>query len=295
MKASTVTPLGRLWIDFSASRLACVALAVAAPVLLLALLAPWLAPQNPYDLQQISVLDSRLPPGSVAADGHMTFWLGTDDQGRDMLSAMMYGLRISMLVGLLCTAIAAVIGTALGLVAAWFGGAVDALVMRLADTQLAFPSILIALIFLALLGKGADKIVLALVLVQWTYYARTARSSALVELRKDYVEAARGLQLPGRRILFVHVMPNCMPPLLVVATIQIAIAIGLEATLSFLGLGLPVTEPSLGLLIANGYGYLLAGKYWISFFPGLALLLAVLSINTVADQLSDVLNPRLHR
>ena len=136
---------------------------------------------------------------------------------------------------------------------------------------------------------------LALVLVQWTYYARTARSSALVELRKDYVEAARGLQLPGRRILFVHVMPNCMPPLLVVATIQIAIAIGLEATLSFLGLGLPVTEPSLGLLIANGYGYLLAGKYWISFFPGLALLLAVLSINTVADQLSDVLNPRLHR
>lgn len=295
MKASTVTPLGRLWIDFSASRLACVALAVAAAVLLLALLAPWLAPQNPYDLQQISVLDSRLPPGSVAADGHMTFWLGTDDQGRDMLSAMMYGLRISMLVGLLCTAIAAVIGTALGLVAAWFGGAVDALVMRLADTQLAFPSILIALIFLALLGKGADKIVLALVLVQWTYYARTARSSALVELRKDYVEAARGLQLPGRRILFVHVMPNCMPPLLVVATIQIAIAIGLEATLSFLGLGLPVTEPSLGLLIANGYGYLLAGKYWISFFPGLALLLAVLSINTVADQLSDVLNPRLHR
>ncbi|MBK6864314.1 MAG: ABC transporter permease [Ideonella sp.] len=275
--------------------MACVALAVAATVLLLALLAPWIAPQNPYDLRQLSVLDSRLPPASAAADGRMTFWLGTDDQGRDMLSAILYGMRISMLVGLLCTAIAAVIGTALGLMAAWFGGAVDALLMRLADTQLAFPSILIALILLALLGKGADKIVLALVLVQWTYYARTARSSALIELRKDYVEAARGLQLPRSRILFVHILPNCLPPMLVVATIQIAIAIGLEATLSFLGLGLPVTEPSLGLLIANGYGYLLSGKYWISFFPGLALLLAVLSINTVADQLSDVLNPRLRR
>jgi peptide/nickel transport system permease protein len=295
LKAGSETPVRRLWADFSASRLACVALAVATTVLLLALLAPWIAPQNPYDLQQLSVLDSRLPPASAASDGRMTFWLGTDDQGRDMLSAILYGLRISMLVGLLCTSIAAVIGTALGLVAAWFGGAVDAVLMRLADTQLAFPSILIALILLALLGKGADKIVLALVLVQWTYYARTARSSALIELRKDYVEAARGLQLPRSRILFVHVLPNCLPPLLVVATIQIAIAIGLEATLSFLGLGLPVTEPSLGLLIANGYGYLLSGKYWISFFPGLALLLAVLSINTVADQLSDVLNPRLQR
>ena len=295
MKAASETPLRRLWTDFSASRMACVALAVAATVLLLALLAPWIAPQNPYDLRQLSVLDSRLPPASAAADGRMTFWLGTDDQGRDMLSAILYGMRISMLVGLLCTAIAAVIGTALGLMAAWFGGAVDALLMRLADTQLAFPSILIALILLALLGKGADKIVLALVLVQWTYYARTARSSALIELRKDYVEAARGLQLPRSRILFVHILPNCLPPMLVVATIQIAIAIGLEATLSFLGLGLPVTEPSLGLLIANGYGYLLSGKYWISFFPGLTLLLAVLSINTVADQLSDVLNPRLRR
>jgi peptide/nickel transport system permease protein len=293
--AATETPLRRLWSGFAASRLACAALAVALAVLLLALLAPWLAPQNPYDLQQLSVLDARLPPGSASTDGRMSFPLGTDDQGRDMLSAILYGLRISMLVGLLCTAIAAVVGTALGLAAAWFGGAVDALIMRLADTQLAFPSILIALILLALLGKGADKIVLALVLVQWTYYARTARGSALVELNKDYVEAARGLQLPGPRILFRHVLPNCLPPLLVVATIQIAIAIGLEATLSFLGLGLPVTEPSLGLLIANGYAYLLSGKYWISFFPGLALLVAVLSINTVADQLADVLNPRLHR
>jgi len=295
MSAAADTPLRRLWQDFSDSRMACLGLVCTCVVLLLALLAPWISPQNPYDLQQLSVLDARLKPGSVSGDGHMTFWLGTDEQGRDMLSAILYGLRISMLVGLLCTAIASVLGTVLGLAAAWFGGAVDALIMRLADTQLAFPSILIALIFLALFGKGADKIVLALVLVQWTYYARTVRSSALVELRKEYVEAARGLQLSRSRILFVHVLPNCLPPLLVVATIQVAIAIGLEATLSFLGLGLPVTEPSLGLLISNGYGYMLSGNYWISFFPGLALLLAVFSINSVADQLSDVLNPRLRR
>jgi peptide/nickel transport system permease protein len=295
MTAPVETPLRRLWRDFTDSRMACLGLGATAIILLLAVLAPWIAPQNPYDLQQLSILDARLSPGSVSGDGHMKFWLGTDDQGRDMLSAILYGLRISITVGLLCTAIAAVLGTVLGLVAAWFGGAVDALIMRLADTQLAFPSILIALIFLALFGKGADKIVLALVLVQWTYYARTVRGSALVELRREYVEAARGLQLTKTRILFVHVLPNCLPPLLVVATIQVAIAIGLEATLSFLGLGLPVTEPSLGLLISNGYNYMLSGNYWISFFPGFALLVAVLSINTVADQLSDVLNPRLRR
>jgi peptide/nickel transport system permease protein len=294
MSAAMDTPLRRLWRDFTDSRLACAALGVTLLIVLVALLAPWISPQNPYDLQQISVMNARMAPGSTSDEG-MRFWLGTDEQGRDMLSAILYGLRISMMVGLLCTAIAAALGTALGLTAAWFGGAVDALIMRLADTQLAFPSILIALIFLALFGKGADKIVLALVLVQWTYYARTVRSSALVELRKEYVEAARGLQLPRLRIMFLHILPNCLPPLLVVATVQVAIAIGLEATLSFLGLGLPVTEPSLGLLIANGYGYMLSGNYWISFFPGLALLLAVLSINTVADQLADVLNPKLKR
>ncbi|MBP6404602.1 MAG: ABC transporter permease [Ramlibacter sp.] len=293
--APVETPLRRLWREFTESRIACIGLGMTLLILLVAVLAPWISPQNPYDLQQLSVLDARLKPGSLSGDGHMRFWLGTDDQGRDMLSAILYGLRISMMVGLLCTALAAVLGTVLGLAAAWFGGAVDALIMRLADTQMAFPSILIALIFLALFGKGVDKIVLALVLVQWTYYARTVRSSALVELKREYVEAARGLRLPRSRILFVHVLPNCLPPLLVVATIQVAIAIGLEATLSFLGLGLPVTEPSLGLLISNGYNYMLSGNYWISFFPGVALLVAVLSINTVADQLTDVLNPRLRR
>ena len=293
--APATSPLRQLWRDFNASRIGQLGLAAFALVMLASVLAPWLSPQNPYDLQQLSILDARLPPGAAASDGTMTYWLGTDDQGRDMLSAILYGLRISMFVGVVCTLLAFVVGTVLGLVAAYVGGVVDEFIMRLADTQLSFPSILIALIFLALFGKGVDKIIYALVLVQWTFYARTVRSSAMVELKKEYVEAARGLKCSHARIMFRHVLPNCMPPLLVVATVQIAIAIGLEATLSFLGLGLPITEPSLGLLISNGYGYMLSGNYWISFFPGVALLVAVLSINTVADQLSDILNPRLKK
>ena len=165
--------------------------------------------------------------------------------------------------------------------------------MRVADIQLAFPSILIALILLALTGRGVDKIIIALVTVQWAYYARTARSTALVERKKEYIEAARALGLSPLRIVFRHLLPNCMPPLIVVAALQVASAISLEATLSFLGLGLPVTEPSLGLLISNGFQYLLSGRYWISFYPGIALLLTVVAINLVADQLRDVLNPRL--
>jgi peptide/nickel transport system permease protein len=167
--------------------------------------------------------------------------------------------------------------------------------MRVADIQLSFPAILIALILLAVLGQGVDKIIIALVAVQWAYYARTVRGSALVERSKEYIEAARCLALPARRIVFRHLLPNCLPPLIVVATVQVAAAITLEATLSFLGLGLPITEPSLGLLIANGFTYMLSGKYWISFFPGVALLLTIVSINLVGDQLRDVLNPRLQR
>jgi peptide/nickel transport system permease protein len=210
-----------------------------------------------------------------------------------MLSAIFYGLRISLSVGVMSTVIALGIGLALGLTAAYFGGRTDTIIMRIADIQLSFPAILIALILLAVLGQGAGKIVAALVLVQWAYYTRTVRGAALVEKRKEYIEAARCLALPPLRIVFRHLLPNCLPPVMVVAAVQVAAAIALEATLSFLGLGLPITEPSLGLLIANGYQYLLSGKYWISFFPGLALLATILSINLVADQLRDALNPRL--
>jgi len=281
--------------EFAASHIAVFGLAMLAVVIVVALAAPWIAPQNPYDLGKLDLLDARLPPGEKAGSGNMTYLLGTDGQGRDMLSAIMYGLRVSLMVGVASGAIALTLGAALGVLAAYLGGRFEQVLMRIVDIQLGFPAILVALILLAVLGKGVDKIIIALVTVQWAYYARTARSAALVERNKDYIEAARGLGLSARRIVLRHLLPNSLPPLIVVATVQVAHAIALEATLSFLGLGLPATEPSLGLLIANGYEYMLSGKYWISVYPGVALLATILAINLVGDQLRDVLNPRLAR
>ncbi|HEX6979910.1 MAG TPA: ABC transporter permease [Alphaproteobacteria bacterium] len=292
--ATTEAPLRRFVAEFAESRLAVGGLAVLAMIIVAALAAPLISPQDPYDLNQLDILDGRLPPGTESATG-FTFWLGSDDQGRDMLSAILYGLRISLGVGVMSAVIAVVIGTATGLAAAYFGGRIDTLIMRIVDIQLSFPAILVALILLAVLGQGTGKIIVALVTVQWAYYARTVRGTALVERRKEYVEAARCLALGHARILFRHLLPNCLPPLIVVATVQVAHAIALEATLSFLGIGLPITEPSLGLLIANGYEYMMSGKYWISFFPGVALLITIVSINLVGDQLRDVLNPRLRK
>ena len=286
------TPFRRFVALYAESRIALVALAVLCTIVVVAVFAPWLSPQDPYDLAKIDILDARLPPGEKSADG-MTFVLGSDDQGRDMLSAIFYGLRISLGVGIAATVAAVAIGLALGLIAAYAGGRIESIIMRVVDLQLSFPAILIALVLLAVLGQGVDKIIIALITVQWAYYARTVRSSALVERNKEYVEAARCLRLSAARILFRHILPNCLPPLIVVATVQVAHAIALEATLSFLGLGLPITKPSLGLLISNGFSYLLSGKYWISFYPGVALLVTIMSINLVADQLRDVLNPRL--
>jgi peptide/nickel transport system permease protein len=288
------TPFRRIATDFVANPVAVFGLALLGVIVMLAAFAPVISPQNPYDLAQLDVMDSRLPPGSAAPSGG-TYWLGTDDQGRDMLSAIFYGLRISLGVGVLSTVFALMIGLTMGLTAAYLGGRVETLIMRVVDIQLSFPAILIALILIAVLGQGTGKVVAALVTIQWAYYARTVRGAALVEKRKEYIEAARCLALSPSRIVFRHLLPNCLPPMIVVATVQVAAAIALEATLSFLGLGLPITEPSLGLLIANGYQYLLSGKYWISFFPGIALLATIVSINLVADQLRDVLNPRLQR
>jgi len=291
---ATDSPWARLRADFAESRLAMAGLGLLVALVGLALLAPLLSPQNPYDLAQLDVLDSKLAPGEKSSTGG-TYWLGTDDQGRDMLSGILYGLRISVGVGVASTGLALSIGMVFGLLSAYFGGWLDAIIMRVVDIQLSFPSILIALILLAVLGQGVDKIIVALVAVQWAYYARTVRSAALVERQKEYVEAAKVLALSEARVVFRHLLPNCLPPLIVVATVQVAHAIALEATLSFLGLGLPVTEPSLGLLISNGFQYLLSGKYWISFYPGVALLLTIMAFNLVADQLRDVLNPRLRR
>lgn len=287
------TPRARLWRNYRSSKLAMAGLVMLVAILLAALFAPLIAPQNPYDLMAVDLMDSRLAPGEKAAAGGMTYWLGTDEQGRDMVSAILYGVRISIIVGVTSSALAALLGVSLGLLAGYAGGRVDSVIMRVTDMQLSFPAMLIALVLLAMTGTGADKIIISLVAVQWAYFARTARGTAMIERRKEYMEAAAALGLSPARIMLRHLLPNCLPPLIVIATLSVAGAISLEASLSFLGLGLPITEPSLGLLVSNGFQYMLSGKYWISFFPGLALLLTIVSINLVGAQLGDVLNPRL--
>jgi peptide/nickel transport system permease protein len=288
-------PILRFVKEFVESPIAVVGLVVFVAIVLSAVFAPFISPQNPFDLGQIDIMDGRLPPGAESGDGKIVFHLGTDDQGRDMVSAILYGLRTSLMVGASSAILALALGTAVGLVAAYAGGAVDAIAMRVVDIQLSFPAILIALILIAVLGKGVDKVIIALVTVQWAYYARTVRGSALAEMGREYIEAAKSLALPRWRVIVRHLLPNCLPPLIVVATVQIANAVALEATLSFLGLGVPITEPSLGLLISNGFQYMLSGRYWISFFPGIALLVTIVSINLVGDHLRDILNPRLKR
>ena len=292
--ADSETPWRRFARTFVQDRVAVVGLLAFLLILLLALLAPWITPQNPYDLNSVDLMDSRLKPGEITGEG-FTAWLGTDGVGRDLYSGILYGLRISLLVGAVAGVLAATFGVSMGLLAAYTGGKMDAFIMRVVDLQLSLPAILIALILVAALGKGVDKIIIALVVVQWAYYARTVRGSALVERRKEYVEAAQSLGLSHARVVFRHILPNCMAPVIVIFTVQTASAIGLEATLSFLGVGLPQTEPSLGVLISNGFQYMLSGRYWISFFPGLALLVTIVAINLVGDRIRDVLNPRLER
>ncbi|GEM_PF-8481 len=264
-------------------------------LIVLAIFATELSPQNPYDLRQLDIMDGRLPPGSTTFDGAMTFHLGTDEQGRDILSGILYGLRVSLSVSIFATLAAMVIGVVVGIYAAWAGGRIESILMRIVDFQLSFPSILVALMLMAAFGRGLDKIVIALIIVQWAYYARTVRGTALSEARKEYIDAARGLGLPAYRIVFGHLLPNCIPPLIVISTVQVANTIVLESSLSFLGVGVPITQPSLGLLIANGYGYMLSGQYWMSMYPGVALLAIVASINMVGDRLRDTLNPRLQK
>jgi peptide/nickel transport system permease protein len=288
------TPFRRFLSDFAESKVAVAGFFTFLMIVFIAILAPFISPTNPYDLATVDILDSRLEPGEKMMTGTVA-WLGTDGLGRDMVSAMFYGLRISLGVGAVSGLIALCIGVCVGLASAYFGGRVDTIIMRIVDLQLSFPAILIALVLLATLGKGVDKIIIALIVVQWAYYARTVRGSALVERNKEYIEAATCLGLSHNRIVFRHLLPNVMPPLIVVGTVQVAHAIALEATLSFLGIGLPTTEPSLGLLISNGFEYMMSGKYWISIYPGVALLVTIVSINLVGDRLRDVLNPRLAR
>jgi peptide/nickel transport system permease protein len=287
-------PLALVWDEFRQNRVAVAALVVVTAIALVALLAPLIAPQNPYDLAKLVLMDARRPPGYVGSNGTMHI-LGTDAQGRDLFSAILYGLRISIEIGVLAGMVALTFGALLGTSAAYFGGRVEAFIMRIVDLQLSFPAILLALMLSALLGKGMTQLVAALVTAQYAYFARTAHGAASVERSKDYVEAALSTPLPAYIVVFRHILPNCLPPLIVVATVQIANSISLEATLSFLGLGLPPTEPSLGMLIANGFQYMMSGRYWISIYPGIALIVLIVAINLVGDQVRDQLNSRLKR
>lgn len=291
-----------IFFSFRRSRMTMIAAGITALFFLLAIFASVLAVQNPFDPAQLQLMNSRISP-LWTADGQAPFLLGTDEQGRDMFSAILYGLRISLTVGVLGTLLGGAIGITLGLVAGYFGGTVDSVIMRIADVQLTFPAILIALIVngvaKSMFGNKLGPIDMLVVLVIaigfsfWVQYARTVRGSVLVEKNKDYVAAAQLIGLPAPVIMLRHVLPNAMGPVLVIATINLALAILTEATLSFLGAGMPDTMPSLGTLIRIGNNYLFAGEWWIVAFPGIALAGLILSINLLGDWLRDALNPKL--
>ena len=291
-----------LWASFKRSKVTMAAAFVTALFFAAAVLAGVLSPQNPFDPAQLELLNSRVPP-LWESGGQAPFLLGTDQQGRDMLSAILYGLRISLVVGVLGVAFSATLGIALGLIAGYFGGAVDTVIMRIADVQLTFPAILIALLIdgvvKSVLGNQLDAgtvlgvLVFSIGLSFWVQYARTVRGSVMVEKNKDYVAAARLIGLPAPVIMVRHVLPNVLGPVLVIATINLALAVITEATLSFLGSGMPQTMPSLGTLIRIGNNFLFSGEWWMIAFPGAALAGLVLAINLLGDWLRDALNPRL--
>jgi peptide/nickel transport system permease protein len=291
-----------VWASFRRSKLTVVAAGVTILFFALAILAGVVSPQDPFDPAQLELMNSRIPP-IWSAEGQMPYLLGTDEQGRDILSAILYGLRISLLVGFLGVAFSAVLGIGLGLVAGYSGGAIDTVIMRIADVQLTFPAILIALLIdgvaKAVMGGRLDPMTTLSVLVFsiglsfWVQYARTVRGSVMVEKGKDYIAAARLIGLAPPVIMVRHILPNVLGPVLVIATINLALAIITEATLSFLGSGMPETMPSLGTLIRIGNNYLFSGEWWIVAFPGIALAVLVLAINLLGDWLRDALNPRL--
>ena len=266
--------------------------------------APLIAPFDPYDPMQIDIMDSDIPP-SWNENGDERFYLGTDSQGRDMLSTMMYGTRISIVIGLFAVLLQMVLGISLGLVSGYLGGRVDSFLMRLADIQLSFSTLMVAIVVLAIFqaSLGADlygeyaifMLIMVIGIAEWPQYARTIRASVLAEKEKEYVDAVRVIGLGPMRIMFRHILPNTLSPILVISTVQVANAIMSEAALSFLGLGMPVNQPSLGSLINSGFEYILSGSWWITFFPAVALVLLVLVINLLGDWLRDVLNPRLYK
>ena len=291
-----------LWWSFTRSPITMISAVVALICILGALFAPWIAPHNPFDLASLNLLDAFKPP-SWTEEGEAQYLLGTDDQGRDMLSAIMYGARVSLLVGLSATLFATTLGVTLGLLAGYLGGKLDALLMRICDVQLTFPSILVALLIdgvvrAALPREVHDQIALFVVIFaigisEWPKFARTVRGSTMVERNKEYVQAARVIGVSPPSIMLSHVLPNVMGPVLVIATLNLGLAILSEATLSFLGVGVPATQPSLGTLIRIGNDFLFSGEWWITIFPGVTLIAMVLSVNLLGDWLRDALNPKL--
>ncbi len=266
-------------------------MALLAAYILLALAASLIAPQNPYDPLQIFAWESSSPPGAASSVGY-TYLLGTDGLGRDIFSTVLYGLQISLFVAVTSTALAALIGVTAGVTAAYSNRWIDALIMRVVDLQLSLPTILVALIAIVTLGPGIDRIILALVIVQWATYARVTRAVAMTEASKSYLDAARLLRLSPLRIGLRHLLPNSIAPAITLIPIELGHAVALEATLSFLGLGVPIDKPSLGSAVANGFQYLLTGQYWISLFPGLALFGLIASINFVGEDMRRRLDPR---
>lgn len=293
---------GDVWWSFKRSPVTVIAAILATICILGAVLAPVIAPHNPYDLAEISLLDSNLPPAWIAS-GNAKFLLGTDQQGRDILSTIMYGSRVSLLVAVSAVAMSIVMGVSAGLLAGYVGGRVDSIIMRIADIQLTFPAILVALLISGIGRQFVPRemqdaialyvIIFSIGLTGWVQYARTVRGSTLVEKSKEYVQAARVIGVSQTRIMFSHVLPNVLGPVLVIATLNIANAIIAEATLSFLGVGMPPTQPSLGTLISEGQNYLFSGEWWITVFPGVVLIVMVISVNLVGDWLRDALNPKL--
>lgn len=291
-----------IWWSFKRSPITVIAAILATICILGAVLSPVLAPHNPYNLAEISLLNSNLPP-AWDEKGNADFKLGTDQQGRDILSTIMYGSRISLLVAVSAVAMSMIVGVGLGLLAGYAGGRIDSIIMRIADVQLTFPSILVALLISGVGRQFVPRemqdelalyvIILSIGLTGWVQYARTVRGSTLVEKSKEYVQAARVIGVSRIKIMFKHVLPNVLGPVLVIATLNIALAIIAEATLSYLGVGMPPTQPSLGTLISEGQNYLFSGEWWITVFPGIALIVMVISVNLVGDWLRDALNPKL--
>lgn len=278
--------------DFLANPSAIIGALIIVSALLIVIIGPHVVVQNPYDLKEINLADAYKPPIGFAGSSPR-FPLGTDNQGRDILSSLVYGCRISLFIGVVGVVISGAIGTALGLLSGYYGGKMDALIMRIADIELSFPSILIALFLMSVFGRGIDKLLIALTIVSWVVYARTVRGDTLGVKTKEYVEAAKVIGLPDRIIILKHILPNVTTSIIVLSTLDVGGFIIAEATLSFLGVGVPVTQPSLGLLVKNGFDVLFSGLWWVALFPGVFIMILIFGINLLGDFLKDQLNPRL--